>query len=130
MKNIILSISVSLIISCTGSNHKPYTVNDTIPFSSTKWKSGDMYQKGIMVDDLLKNHKLIGLKRTEIFELLGRPTGFQNQNFDPETPAEQDTMISLCYFAFPPYLSEYQPYALMCIKFDSLDQVEWVSITD
>jgi 8-oxo-dGTP pyrophosphatase MutT (NUDIX family) len=92
-----------------GSNHKPYTVNDTIPFSSTKWKSGDMYQKGIMVDDLLKNHKLIGLKRTEIFELLGRPTGFQNQNFDPETPAEQDTLISLFYFAFPPYLSEYQP---------------------
>jgi len=121
---------ILLLSSCTSSNNNPYTVNDTIPFFSPKWKSGDMYLKGIMINDLLKNHRLIGLKRNEVFNILGRPTGFWNSYKEPHTALQQDTLNPLCYLVFPPYLSEYQPYALMCIHFDSLDKVESIGITD
>lgn len=50
--------------------------SDRIPFESSQWKSHLEGQDPIklnMVDDLLSNHKLIGMSIASIEELLGKP---------------------------------------------------------
>jgi hypothetical protein len=53
--------------------------DDRIPFDSDAWKEADgcEYENPVrfrMVDDLFRRHKIVGLSRPEIEELLGPPT--------------------------------------------------------
>jgi len=43
------------------------------PFDANKWKSGNRWSRGAMVEDLTRNHVLIGKSRSEVYGLLGPP---------------------------------------------------------
>src|SRR3954470_14201486 len=43
------------------------------PFDTHKWKSGNRWSRGAMVEDLTRNRVLIGKSRSEVYGLLGPP---------------------------------------------------------
>ncbi len=73
-----LALVVALGVALFALVDTPYTGRDEIPFDRTKWLAagedgavdldGDRY---LMVDDLLQRHKLVGMSRIEVENLLG-----------------------------------------------------------
>jgi hypothetical protein len=75
MKRLIILLFIALLGSC-GDNQ--------IPFQKSGWveKKDFMYTKRAqMMDDLTGNHKLIGVKTKELFELLGPPDNGDHSKF-------------------------------------------------
>jgi len=77
MKFIIFLISFSSIICSCNNNGKQADKNNPVKFDKTKWltKEDDAYPyRNEMLDDLINNITLKGLKKDELIDLLGPPT--------------------------------------------------------
>lgn len=83
-----LAVCLSLCLSILGSLWFFMYDQQHLPFDSEKWKQAptkDTDQptsRQKMLDDLLSKHKLVGMKRKEIEDLLGKPTdGGPDENY-------------------------------------------------
>jgi hypothetical protein len=77
MKFAILFISIISIFYSCNTNGKQADKNNQVKFDKTKWqlKEDDAYPyRNEMLDDLIKNVTLKGLKKVEVLDLLGPPT--------------------------------------------------------
>jgi hypothetical protein len=66
-KTAILFLLCAIIISC-----KDFQSNN-LPFNQNDWKNADVRVRGRMYRSLLSQNILIGKKRNEIIEILGKP---------------------------------------------------------
>jgi hypothetical protein len=88
-------------------------------FNSQKWKTGTALDRGRMSQDLMRNDRLIGLTRPEVWELLGPP----DHHFDDNPTLYYRIDIGF-RFGFTPWL-----YVLH-VRFDSAGRVAHVGATD
>jgi hypothetical protein len=55
---------------------------DRIPFDAAEWKAQEdgKWIRRRMVDDLLRRHRLVGMRRAEVQALLGPPREYSNES--------------------------------------------------
>jgi len=78
-KKSVLVLTLAVLVLATISLWFWSTHSDRAPFDSVAWKVGEQLagDRGVrlrMLDDLLRRHKLAGLSRAEVDDLLGPPT--------------------------------------------------------
>ena len=108
MKWIIFIITVCFLVGCSRQS-----------FDSVKWKEwketeSTMFMRRDMVSDLTKQHNLVGKKRAEIIDLLGKPTS--------------ENKVSMSYDLGP--TGHGINYGSLALSIDENDDVEKYKITE